>query len=372
MNLSRRALRFSVLAATVVIGGFLACGNSPRDIAGGGSDLPNGAVASLSGIVYLYDATPGRDAEVILRSGISVENGDSVVEEFHTVAGEGGVFSFDSVPWGPYSLYGRVEHGGRRLSGLLQNELEVRENDIARDILLHPSTNFRGRMVTPPGISVSCLTVFVPGTDIRITPDAEGRFSLEQVPRGEYDIAYACGATVNYTRIGVQSTCKDTFVLPDLPYTPFGYMADDSMYTRHRFALEQSFYMSPRHYRQGNTPQRYSEVEREHVRYYSRRSDGAMHRWFVDSVGKDGMELVDTVVTGCFMKLETDSFVIVVPPVSDTFSVVNGVEFMMYGGMVIQAALQREQATSWRILDAHSTHHPCFRDSLYNEDSGFK
>lgn len=368
---SRRALCLPTLVAAVVAA-FLACADSPRDIAGGGSDLPNGAVASVSGIVYLPDATPGRGAEVILRSGISVENGDSVVEEFHTVVGDGGVFSFDSVPRGPYSLYGRVEHGGFRLSGLLQNELDVRENDITRDMLLSPSTNFRGRMVAPPGISVSCLTVFVPGTDIRITPDAEGRFSLEQVPQGEYDIAYACGTTVNYTRIGVQSTCKDTFVLPDLPYTPFGYMADDSAYTRHRFALEQSFYMSPRHYRRGNTPQYYSEVEREHVRYYSRRSDGAMHRWFVDSVGEDGMELVDTVVTGCFMKVEADSFIIVVPPVPDTLPLINGVEFKTHSGMVVQAALQREGTTFWRILDAHSTYLPCFRDSLYDEGFSLK
>ncbi len=357
-------LKLTLLVGLAVYG-LVGCSGSPERIAGGGSDMPNGAVASVTGAVRLPTGSPAAGAELVLRNGVVVEKGDSTVENFRTVSSIEGEFTFKSVPSGKYSLYGEKRDGNRRLSGLIQNEIVLRDNRVTVDLEVRPEISLRGRIAAPPGVSPACLTVFVPGTDASVVPDSNGNFSIEKLPQGEYDLAYACENSVNYTRIRVRSDCEDSYLLPDLPYAPFGYMADDSAYMRHPSALDQSFYVSPINYRTGEKPSYYADVEREHLRYYRRR-DGSMHQWYVDSTPEEGFVPADTVITGCFSEVETDSLVIITPPNRDTFDVVNGSEFISYRAKVVHAALKREseKPEKWRILDMRPLGYSCSPDSM--------
>ena len=61
--MNTRAL-FAVVA-TAAAALLVSCSSGPT--AGGGSDLPNGSVAALVGMVVLPDSSPAVDAHVVLR-----------------------------------------------------------------------------------------------------------------------------------------------------------------------------------------------------------------------------------------------------------------------------------------------------------------
>jgi hypothetical protein len=141
-----------------------------QPVAGGGSDLPNGATASLSGRAVNADSTAAAGVEVLLRKIVVTSRGDSVALERRDTSGSDGSYHFGAVSNGRYVVYLRYAASG---ASALNQEIDVTDS---QDIAVPPlaiarAVRMAGHIFLPYIPSTgnqSSIIAFIPGADCAV------------------------------------------------------------------------------------------------------------------------------------------------------------------------------------------------------------
>lgn len=176
--------RVALLAiAAAVLAASLSC-DGPARVAGGASETE----ATIAGLVRAPDGkTPVAGAKVRLRPAnflADTSMGALGQTGRDTLTGEDGSFRFPKVFLGDYTLEATDgEHGDLASASVdgSRNLLEV------GNLVLQRTTSVHGRIVTPAG-AVGGAYVRVFGLDRRALSDSAGRFGLEGLPPGVFDL----------------------------------------------------------------------------------------------------------------------------------------------------------------------------------------
>jgi hypothetical protein len=296
-TIAHGALRgVSLLAA---LWGLLAvsCGGDAPMISGGGSDLPNGNVAFVSGMVFAADSGAAAGAEVYLRSVVITGRGDSIVWEQRALTGSTGAYAFDSVPEGNYVVYCRSND--ERQTGLDQGiTVSAGRDNHLEDVYLGPSVDLAGHLTLPQGMLLRSIRIFIPGTGIGLAVNTITRnvhYVINKAPVGLYDIAFVYGDAANFSAVKVRGTAAGVAYLHDISLTMLDITADSSP-APFAATVQRSFCVSPVSYSPGNEPPWYAAVDFSDVDHY-RHQDGGRWPWIDDPMSNTNRPY-DTILAG--------------------------------------------------------------------------
>ncbi len=283
-----------VLTTLGVCAWFLLPGCSSSPTAGGGSDLPNGAVALLTGTVLLPDSTPAQDVDAVLREIVVSSTGDSVVSEQLTVTDSTGTFWFEAVAAGRYVLL--IEES----SGLaaVDQFVEVGDSGVVRvpALRLCRRVDLVGFVELPAGYFYSNVRVWVPGVCDGSRADLNRMYLLSNVPQGHYDVALSYGDVVNYLRVEVRQcmSSDSTVQMRNVQFAVVEAMAQTA-HPYHVTTAVHSYSVVPIQYERGQEPPWYSQVVLSRVVYYD--WDGDQPTEWVPG-GTPPVPVYDAVVSG--------------------------------------------------------------------------
>jgi hypothetical protein len=265
-----------ISAAAIALSAY--CTNDP--VTGGGTDLPNG-MAKVVGVVSLPDSTPAESCSVWLREVVVTSWGDSVVSEQPSVTDSTGVFQFDSVATGKYTLFAEFDKEG---ASSLEQFISVPESGTVSlpAMTLHPYAEMIGHILLPPGADYSGMRVFVPGVQYSIPVDSQGGYVLPQSPRGSFDLAFVYNRTANFIHITTGADSLPTIFLRDVEFALIDIMADAPCRS-HQTTFSNSYYISPKAYSSVQTPDWYGSVDLNCVRYSRLNSNGTFEGWKGDT-----------------------------------------------------------------------------------------
>ena len=243
---------------------FTGC-STPVDIAGGGSDLPNGT--TVAGIVYTSDLQPASNTEVLLTAMVLTETEDSVVEIQIDTTDDNGSFELKPATTGNFFLRARTLNG--ELMAFEQNLAVEPENNLRHNLVLHQTIELTGRLILPMGFSIyDSVSVFVPGLgQDRINPDDSGTYRLSHVPSGKIDIAFSLSGSINFTHITIDENDISDVRLWDIAFAPVGVMAN-AEYELYTNTFDKAYYVSPRDYSADKRPMHLDSVDTQRVNYY--------------------------------------------------------------------------------------------------------
>jgi hypothetical protein len=273
------------ILATVVATATLwlaACSSSTSPTAGGGSDLPNGALAAVFGTVTLESGAPAVDADVVLREVVITSRTDTVVAEHTVSTNEGGQFEVPAAPVGRYVLEASLP-GSELASVNCFVEVADSSNIVLETMRLRPRVDLVGFVVLPPGYDYSAASVCIPGVSERVGVRSKGMYVLEDVPRGQYDLAYYYDGVVNYLRVKVAAVeSRDSVIqLRNVEFAALSVMGDPS-HEFHRSEVPVSYAVVPKSYEAGHEPEWYQWVDLSAVEYYRWEGDRLV-RWAPES-----------------------------------------------------------------------------------------
>jgi hypothetical protein len=122
-----------------------------------------------------------------------------------------GLYAISDLQSGEYNLFGATEQGA---SAILIPRIRylAQELDLGTDTLMPPGA-IQG-LVMANGQPLPGVLCYLPGSAKAVSSDSLGRFFLDQIPAGEYDVHYA---KLNYSTvadIGVRVNSNDTTLLP--------------------------------------------------------------------------------------------------------------------------------------------------------------
>jgi len=303
MSTIRRHCRHGALAvccAGTLVALLASCsGDAPT--AGGGSDLPNGAVAALSGSLFLPDSSEAAGAEVWVRQVVITAQCDSVTFEQQAVCDAHGRYAFDSIPQGAYSVYGLS--ADRSLKVLYSFvELATDHERIVEDLYLRAPVDVIGYIQVPPGLLLQSMDVLIPGTSVgmRINVDrGVMQYVLNGAPAGYYDVAFVYGEAVDFMTVRVWPEQGQYAVRArDVRFAMLDIMADTAA-SFHPTTTERCFYVSPVSYPQGTGPAWYRNADFSGMRYYQHSAEGT-RLWVDDSLGD--VQQYDTTMAGTFYR----------------------------------------------------------------------
>lgn len=162
--------------------GIVSC-EGPERVAGGASETE----ATIAGRVRSADGTPVVGAAVHLRPTFFLPDtalGSADPGGTDTVTGPDGSFRFPGIFLGNYVL----EAGDGERGGLIRVSVDGSRGFLdAGTILVGPAASVRGRILGPAG-SPAGAYVRVFGLTHRVESDTDGRFELEGLPAGVFDL----------------------------------------------------------------------------------------------------------------------------------------------------------------------------------------
>lgn len=215
-----RAALFMMAAAALLVliipGIFISC-DGPERVAGGASETE----ATIAGRVRASDGSPVVGAKVRLRSAFFLPDtaiGGSGNTGMDTVTGQDGSFRFPGVFLGNYTL----EAGDGVKVGQIPVSVDGSRNFFEAGILvLQPTASVRGRILDPAG-AVEGAHVRVFGLDHGARSDSAGRFSLEGLPAGLFDLRITPISPILSSRslLGVALASGFSTDLGDIPLVP--------------------------------------------------------------------------------------------------------------------------------------------------------
>lgn len=330
MLVRKKVIVFIFYAAAL----FFASCSTPVDIAGGGSDLPNGT--TVAGIVYTSDLQPAANTEVLLTAMVLTETEDSVIEILTDTTDDNGSFELKPATTGNFFLRARTLNGD--LMAFEQNVAVEPENDLRHDLVLHQTIELTGRLILPRGFSIyDSVSVFIPGLgQDRIPPDDSGNYRLSHVPSGKIDIAFALGGSINFTHITIDENNSSNVRLWDIAFAPVGVMAN-AEYELYTTTFDKAYYVSPRDYSAAKRPMHLDSVDTQRVNYY--KYDSLNHeliKWNPDFQRQT--QEYDLSVAGYLFSSATDTAYLVVDTMqSDTLRLFGEIleDFAQQGEFVI-------------------------------------
>jgi hypothetical protein len=263
--MSRSSILF-ILSCLLAVG--VVCTRQPLDVAGGSTSTNN---ARLTGTVFDENGRMIAGAGVTLREIAMTSQGDSVTAEWHRTAGSSGDYAFDTVPTGDYVLLARdVEVGNADY----QTKCEIR-TDTTVPLTLAKLYVLKGRICADSSINKQDFVVAAAGLTTPVHPDAQGFYTLMGVPRGQYDIGFIHGTTVDYLplqTLSCGSCTSDTLYVRDISYSSYNTMP----YSYYGTTLSAAYAVQPVVYAAGSEPLWYSGKDFSYVRYFTI-SGSALH-----------------------------------------------------------------------------------------------
>jgi hypothetical protein len=321
-------------------------GCSTTNIAGGGSDMPNGY--TVAGLIYNHDSLPAANAEVTLTKVVVTSAGDSVVDQWIDTADADGRYRLEDVTTGSHMLRA-ISHDGATIALDQAVVVDSQSERSDRDLVLESRVDVQGHLILPDGLaSYGSVKVFVPGMGVWVCPDDSGNYRLSRMPRGSYDIAFALDRSVNFTRVRIDTGALSRVNLWDVEFAVIGAMANTE-FTDFDHTFERAYYVSPRQYRLGQEPQRLDSADLEHVDYFRYdTTSGAMIEWRKDGPGP--MDEYDISVAGLLFAAGGDTARLVNPMRGDTLLLLGEIlsRFPRQGEMVV-AGLRMRQGNPGRI-----------------------
>ncbi len=258
----KRALILFTCTLTVVLG--IGCTRRPTDVAGGSTSTTNakivGTVSDETG-----GALPG--STVALRDIIITEHGDSAKTEWTTIADNTGNFYFDNIPQGNYVLMG--SDSVSKNMGYVTHCLI--SGDTAVNLLLSKPLTLRGRISEYSTEDLRSMIISAAGTTNHVHPDADGYYTLRNIPKGLYDLSYVHGTIANDMPVTIFSPKQisadtDTVFIRDLVFTD---SASAARYCGYAYTVKVSYGITPLVYQPGNEPPWYIGKNFSYVAYYN-------------------------------------------------------------------------------------------------------
>lgn len=223
----------------------------------GGSDLPNGKInVSVSIPDSLENLTT-----VTIKSLEITPNGEKVIYIDEKEITQTTEFKFEHVPSGNYII--TATSSDSALMAISSKVLLENENEIVyKQLDLLSKTNIVGRVPN----STNC-SVLIPGLGRSVSVDAEGFYTLNNVPKGEFEIVFLENNILSFVSIEVkENSSLDTLFIQDID------IVQDSNEVEQEFNLyDNSFslsaYVEPKYYNIGEKPEWYSGKDFSQVNY---------------------------------------------------------------------------------------------------------
>jgi hypothetical protein len=260
---------------------FGACTVDIAPTAGGGSDLPNGHAASITGIVLYPDSTPAASQLVTLRKIVVTSKGDSILKEWNSLTNDSGIYRFSEIEAGQFTLMCQRAGTG---SIAFHQSVEVVDSHPAQPapMILNAMVDLIGYVLLPPGADYRLMSVSIPGLGRSVPVDPTGRYFYPMAPKGTCDMAFVYEDIVNYMRITPGDGAGPTVFLRDVEFAVMRIMASDTC----RFyddRMSHSFYITPKWYPRNGTPDWYRETEMQNVKYYNHTYSAGFDTWLYDT-----------------------------------------------------------------------------------------
>lgn len=276
-------LLFAMVAFALV-----SCSSTDAPTAGGGSDLPNGVMAKVSGRVLAPDSTGAAAIEVYLREILMTSEGDSLVQELSGLTDSKGWYHFEEVPEGRYVLFCQSEDA--QLQAVESSvEIVASRDRSLDDVQLGYTSQLVGRLLLPDGYTLGEVTVFVPGLNSGVevtTNQRQVHYLLNGVPPGLYEIAFSYGEVINLATINIDpGNAAGLVSVRDFAFSMLDITSDTSGFF-HRSRAKKDFYISPVSYKPGEEPPWYTGADFSRIGHFSHYPTG-LRRWEEDSSGSE-------------------------------------------------------------------------------------
>ena len=247
------------IAAGLVVSACIEC-SSPATVAGTGSQAGNGRVECM---VTDYNGNAYSNVQVTLKRIEITQHDDSVLARWTKTTDVDGFCGFDSLPSGSF-----VAACGNRDSGIAALVSKVRSNmDSIVVLYMEPTITYKGRLLVNAGIDPTSVSVFVPGCQSGVKPDASGFYVLPNVPVGQHDISFHRGTTVNYLPVRVDHATADTLYIRDVAFVENAAGAAVS-YSFYQTTLSQTYAVLFTAYDSLTAPAWYAGKDFSLVKYY--------------------------------------------------------------------------------------------------------
>lgn len=282
---------------------------------GGGSDLPNGVTAALSGEFYTSDSLPVKNGKIVLSQIEITAKGDTIKMQFVTKSDSMGHFKFDSLPKGNYSLY--MEDSIQGLNAFVQSfKYDSMGSSVGKVIGFRP-TKITGYLSNFESCS-SRIVVCIPGMYNDTVTNSNGQYTLNNVPRGTLHLAFIQNGTVNYSKVTIPVMDDTLFYMRDYQFSSFRISAVDTS-RLFESSLERNYYIEPRSYYPGQEPSWYQNVNLSAITYYTRDTSGMERQWRHNEPPR---MTIDTILVGN-AKYDSTNQIIFVTVSGETFNLVN-------------------------------------------------
>lgn len=256
----------SALTVLAVALALMSCSSDP--VTAGGSDLPNGTLALVTGTVIGADGGTVDSAEVTLRRLAVTPAGDSVIAEYVTHTDGMGAYALEDIPAGRYALLATGASDGISLNQFV--EISEGVDTVLAPLEVAPAVTLVGFLELPPGYFYSRASVSVPGIGVRAWVDVNRMYVLSGVPQAEFDLVFTYGDIANYLHIAVERSTPDDSVVTmrNVAFAVMDVMGGEGN-EFHESDMSRSFAITPLAYEQGHEPSWYTVVELDRVTYYA-------------------------------------------------------------------------------------------------------
>ena len=345
--MTARILRYFI-ASSAAIMLLLHARCSTSDVAGGGTDMPNGNV--VAGILRAPDSSTVAGAEVCLRQVIITAEGDSIESQRVDTTDTDGKYSFGNVVRGNYILH--VCDSAKNLAAINQFitvAADTGNEEIDGRLLLSRRVDVSGHVILPLDFKQHArMRVFVPGMGNAQIPDSTGKYVFAGLPQGEYDIAFAYSDIVNFSHVNIAAASAQKIYLCDYEFALMDTMAN-AEYSRHNHQMSSSYYISPKSYAEGEAPQWYRDVDTTSVKYYKRsKKDDYFEEWHHDP--SEAKRYYDWIAIGALFN--NNGTAILVTARGDTMKLIGSIpaSFPRMGEIVVAAVRETQNQISGEAL----------------------
>lgn len=265
--------------APILLGAVLFCFCSRQPSVTNMGSTNTGNAKLVSGTVCDAGGRLISDAQVVLRDIIITPGGDSIKSERTDITDASGHFSFADIPKGKYVVLARdvaVNNTGYETKCTVDSDtVEVRLTVWRPQVL-------KGRVLADSSVDKTGIVVAVAGMSNPVHPASDGFYTIDDVPRGQYDIGFIYGSVVNYLPVAVEGVSGDTAFVRDVRFLKTG----TAKYSYYPYTLSAAWAVQAQAYPVSALPAWYTGKEFSYVRYFTVTASG------LQEVNEDGIVTV--------------------------------------------------------------------------------